>query len=643
MAWKANIDIQFVTNTFACAKYCVGYILKADGGISKLMRVANKSAKGNQEIKEKLKAVSKVLLNSTEISAQEAASFLLGTPNCFGSKQTIYINTAPPDERTRILKSDQELLSLEDDNENVCEQNVLDRYVCRPLIFEDMALAFFASNFEFEAKGRNNRVPEPLETQTHTCDEPCDSGDDEISFDLFSSRKMPRYKLLDDSGFVRKRQHPKVIRFRNYGLKSDPENFWREQLMLFVPWRNEERDLLRINHVVVGREQLGLIEENSIPFYHNRKISEGDIRDSFNNAEFETVEESESEDNVLHQDEDFLAEVMVEPSLDVIRPEKIENFLPPHVIPDAEYSDMMRSLNEKQRKFTLDVLHRLKTSDEQFTTFLSGGAGVGKSLGIRAIVQSLIRFFGSQPGSDPSQLPVIVMAFTGRAAFNVLGMTIHHTLRMAPLQKSIGNSLLKDLDASSLNTLRTKLSGLKLIIIDEISMVSVLMLYQIDQRLRQIFSVDTDFGGIPVIVVGHLRQLPPIGGAFVFSNPSHCLAGEICDNYLWNNNFKLFELDQIMRQAGDDVFCKALNHMSEGIMDADDVLTIKSREINESLIPPPTAIWLFKTNRECLEYNKRLHASLTGDGAESIAIDKIQGICISIFTQFYSNFTKIIN
>src|SRR5690348_11344306 len=34
-AWRANIDIQFVVDTYACAKYCVGYICKSQGGVSK--------------------------------------------------------------------------------------------------------------------------------------------------------------------------------------------------------------------------------------------------------------------------------------------------------------------------------------------------------------------------------------------------------------------------------------------------------------------------------------------------------------------------------------------------------------------------------------------------------------------------------
>ena len=65
------------------------------------------------------------------------------------------------------------------------------------------------------------------------------------------------------------------------------------------------------------------------------------------------------------------------------------------------------------------------------------------------------------------------------------------------------------------------LSELKLIIIDEISMVGADMLYRIHMRLTEIFEtpVTVPFGGISIILVGDLLQLPPVRGTCVFSTP----------------------------------------------------------------------------------------------------------------------------
>ena len=76
---RANMDIQFVLDPFACVKYILSYINKANRGMSKLLRetVAEITARGNVTIREKLKIIAKKFLNSSEISAQEAVFYLL--------------------------------------------------------------------------------------------------------------------------------------------------------------------------------------------------------------------------------------------------------------------------------------------------------------------------------------------------------------------------------------------------------------------------------------------------------------------------------------------------------------------------------------------------------------------------------------
>jgi len=61
-----------------------------------------------------------------------------------------------------------------------------------------------------------------------------------------------------------------------------------------------------------------------------------------------------------------------------------------------------------------------------------------------------------------------------------------------------------------LNTLRSKLSRLTLLIIDVISMVGANMLLEIHKRLQQIKAVmpDITFGGVTILAVGDLYQLP---------------------------------------------------------------------------------------------------------------------------------------
>ena len=47
---------------------------------------------------------------------------------------------------------------------------------------------------------------------------------------------------LKDIGYMRLRHKAKIIRFRRYSIIQDEVNFYREQLMLFVPWRVDSSD-----------------------------------------------------------------------------------------------------------------------------------------------------------------------------------------------------------------------------------------------------------------------------------------------------------------------------------------------------------------------------------------------------------------
>ena len=109
------------------------------------------------------------------------------------------------------------------------------------------------------------------------------------------------------------------------------------------------------------------------------------------------------------------------------------------------------------------------------------------------------------------------MAPTGVAAIQVDGTTIHTALEI-PVGH-FGTKLPPLLDKMKCN-LRNHLSDLKVIIIDEISMVSNELLFYVHLRLNEIFgAVNNDhFADITVIVVGDLLQLPPVEGRSVYAS-----------------------------------------------------------------------------------------------------------------------------
>ena len=219
------------------------------------------------------------------------------------------------------------------------------------------------------------------------------------------------------NGYVHKRSVRKILRFRNYSKSKDEKMSCREKLMLFVPWRNEELELVNIDPVKKVEERMIIITENSAPFYHKSRMSEEDIFHEVENAQLETEENVNVEVFM-----DSLADYIVEE--DFIsggsNPTKVvEKFRPNKLFSDEEYLKIMRRLNQKQKQFVYHVLNAFKTNRVIYN-FLSGGAGVGKSEVVTAIVQSVLRYTTVSMSFKPDGMPVVVGAPTGKAAFEVL-------------------------------------------------------------------------------------------------------------------------------------------------------------------------------------------------------------------------------
>ena len=96
IAMRSNMDIQFILDVYSCISYVVDYVNKADKGLSRLLRQCVKDhERGNHSIKSKLNALSKVLYNCSETSAQEAAWIRLRQPMCMSTEVVEFIHSGP--------------------------------------------------------------------------------------------------------------------------------------------------------------------------------------------------------------------------------------------------------------------------------------------------------------------------------------------------------------------------------------------------------------------------------------------------------------------------------------------------------------------------------------------------------------------
>lgn len=155
-----------------------------------------------------------------------------------------------------------------------------------------------------------------------------------------------------------------------------------------------------------------------------------------------------------------------------------------------------------------EVLKILKTGAN---VFLTGEPGSGKTYTINCYVRYL-REHGVE---------LAITASTGIAATHLGGMTIHAWSGLG-----IRDTLSEyDLDKIGQNErLSRRLRGAKVLIIDEVSMLSAQTFTNVEKICREIRGLNLPFGGLQVILVGDFFQLPPVSSRgsesqFAFHSP----------------------------------------------------------------------------------------------------------------------------
>ena len=268
-------------------------------------------------------------------------------------------------------------------------------------------------------------------------------------------------------------------------------------------------------------------------------------------------------------------------------------------------------------------MHIVKTSDKPFYYFLSGGAGVGKSHLVKCLYQAALKYYNSRAGEDFNDVKILLLAPTGKAAFGIQGNTIHSTLA-TPASQSL--KIYKPLDSSRLNTLRCKLRAVKLIFLDEISMVGNTMFnVQINNRLKDIMGSKEPFGGVSMIALGDLFQLEPVMDGYVFKDMNNSEYRALAPN-LWQELYTMFELEEIMRQRESKEFAQLLNRLREGNHTPEDIAKLKERCISENCTNYPIDVpHLFIQNSKVDEFNRRVHMAATGEKYTIKALDSVVG------------------
>lgn len=226
--------------------------------------------------------------------------------------------------------------------------------------------------------------------------------------------------------------------------------------------------------------------------------------------------------------------------------------------------------------------------------FVTGGAGTGKS----TFVNWLMHHY---------QGNVLLSAPTAIAANNIDGKTIHSLFQL-PLQW-ITTSSIKHAPY------RMDIKNAKLLIIDEISMVNSNLLDGISGFLRKNRGIDQSFGGLPVVMVGDLFQLPPVvnPGLLPFFERHYegrirfYAARSLIDTSI---TYYAVELNKTFRQSN-QVFVDILADIREGKNLENSIRRINSLcSITQN--PPTGSVWLAPRRSEVSHINWQKLQDLPG-------------------------------
>ncbi|XP_048257841.1 uncharacterized protein LOC125383536 [Haliotis rufescens] len=609
--WNANMDIQYVVDAYSCVVYIISYISKAEREMGLLLNQAQKEAnKDNTDAKSALKKIGAVYLHNREVSAQEAVFRVCNLRLKEGSRKVQFIPTVDPVRMSlplETLKNKQQSGELDEDE--MWMTSIVDRYKSRPKGFEfnSMCLATFCSEYRVVSKSEVTRASD-------------------------EKRHSPLVTLQNGLGHVKKRTRTDaaIIRYARFSRTKDPEKYYHSMLQLFLPYTfdtqlkpaafNSYEEFYQTGAVQIANCPVetvkDIVDRNKAMFEQDAEVIDdakelfeqsGQLEDAWAQICPETESERlECEDAHTCMSDEETESVRNMP--DLLQTDKTlsKTELLQSTVSRQEAETILRSMNEEQA----DVFYKIRQwcldkkngkNPDAFKLFLTGGAGTGKSHLIKAICYESTRLLAPIQ-SNPDDMSVLLVAPTGVAAFNINASTIHSAL-------SIGIDAklpYQPLGEEKVNSLRSKLQSIHILIIDEISMVDHKLLSYIHGRLRQIKQTSdySPFGNVSVIAVGDFYQLPPVKGRPLYVGTN---------GYdLWNDNFTVTELTTIMRQK-DPAFAQLLNRLRtrkrSQPLETSDINMLKRQETGED---DADCIHIFATNAQVDEFNvTALHSKCT--------------------------------
>ena len=263
------------------------------------------------------------------------------------------------------------------------------------------------------------------------------------------------------------------------------------------------------------------------------------------------------------------------------------------------------------------------------SVFLTGKAGTGKTTLLREIIQT-------------THKKTVVVAPTGIAALNASGVTIHSLFQLpfgaflptdaTPALSSLVNYETKATLARHFRMNASKkavLQSLELLVIDEVSMLRADLLDAIDFTLQSIRKNPNPFGGVQVLFIGDLFQLPPVVKDQEWQLLRQFYRGKFFFHSLVTQRQPplYIELPKIFRQS-DSVFIKILNQLRNNELHREDL------QMLQRYVQPQ-----FKANPESGYITLTTH-NAQADAINQKSLEELQGSAVTYLPEIVGDFPE---
>ena len=444
-------------------------------------------------------------------------------------------------------------------------------------------------------------------------------------------KRLPRFIPLK-SGKWMKMRAKRVLRFHKIKQTTNPHEYYYTEMQKYTPFKSDADlfpdDPIKCIELYNSKlEEIKEIKQMVLP--HLQTVTEGRERaeEFLADVGIDLDPMNEQNEDIARQEGDHEDDEMaiLDPAASGVVRDTIESTVDrTYRKIEIENEDVLQGkilgLDKEQRAVVDHIvgyardfkMHEERPNENPKPVppllLVHGKAGTGKSHVIDVLSQLLEKTF-RRSGDNPDNPYILRLAFTGSAADLIAGQTINKTLGLPH------SNTIRPMPDKIRDLRRTQLQNLRLIIIDEISLVSVDQIYQIHFRLsNDIKQNGLPFGNIALVVLGDLLQIKPISGPFVFMDPANKtfqLYASFID--LWKQ-FKAIELKTNHRSGEYRIYADLLNRVRVGLPTKEDIDLLNSRVFKRNSPDlPEDAVFCSGENKIINEYNTQKLNKLHGE------------------------------